>query len=337
MKLLLLVLLFTSSLVLEFVGAVKYPVGITNCGLSSWIPKAPERVISMNQGTTEILLALGLANKMIGTAYLDDEIWSELEDDYDTIEVLSNTYPTGEQIKQLQPDFLYASYSSAFATSHVNYTTDLIGGFLNVEDDCSLTVERSNGENRTHCRQELHDVGIHTYLQEPFCELVEHRPTKLTIDVLLEEIWDIATIFNVMDNGRVVIDNIEDHFQQAIQVSTKGNDGGNGVVIDDTTTSHPIRVLWLDSITSDGEPFAGVCCGAPNIILEHAGAINVLGDVGIEDRKSWEVISWDDVVAADPDLIVVVEASWDTVGKCTYIMVMIVFLFCTFTLSLSVC
>jgi iron complex transport system substrate-binding protein len=33
----------------------------------------------MNQGTTEIMLALDLADGMVGTAYLDDYIWYELE------------------------------------------------------------------------------------------------------------------------------------------------------------------------------------------------------------------------------------------------------------------
>lgn len=97
-----------------------YPVGISNCGISSWIDKAPERAISMNQGTTEILLALGLADRTIGTAYLDDAIWGKLDEAYASIPVLSDSYPTAEQIRELQPDSLYASYSSAFATSHVN-------------------------------------------------------------------------------------------------------------------------------------------------------------------------------------------------------------------------
>ena len=38
-----------------------------------------------NQGTTEIMLALGLSEHMAGTAYLDDHIWSELEDEYNQV------------------------------------------------------------------------------------------------------------------------------------------------------------------------------------------------------------------------------------------------------------
>jgi len=244
---------------------VNYPVGITNCGVSSWIGQAPERAVTMNQGTTEIMLALGLADRMAGSAYLDDEIWQELSEDYNKVPVLSDSYPTPEQLQESQADFLYASYSSAFATSHVNYTKSWL-------DECSLVVGRSNGENRTHCREELHQEGIQTYLQEPFCELVEHRPEKLTLDVLMNEIWDIATIFDVLEEGRIVVDGIQEHFDQALEVSKSIKQEGE-----------PIKVLWLDSISRDGKPFVGACCGAVQIILEHSGATNVFADLGLKD------------------------------------------------------
>lgn len=161
--------------------AIQFPVGVTNYGISSWIDSPPQRALSMNQGTTEVLLALGLADRTIGTAYLDDEIWQQFADEYATIPVLSDTYPTPQQILDANPDFLYASYSSAFATSHVNYTGSGHFAF----EECELVVERSDGTNRTHCRQELHEqAGIQTYLQAPFCEQVADRPESLTLDDL---------------------------------------------------------------------------------------------------------------------------------------------------------
>lgn len=87
-----------SALLLWTAGAVNYPVGITNCGVSSWIDKTPQRAITMNQGTTEIMLALGLVDHLVGTAYLDDEIWQELAEDYAKVPVLSGGYPTPDQI-----------------------------------------------------------------------------------------------------------------------------------------------------------------------------------------------------------------------------------------------
>jgi iron complex transport system substrate-binding protein len=197
------------------VEAVTYPVGITNCGISSWIDATPQRALTMNQGTTEIMLALGLADHMVGTAYLDDEIWQELAVEYAKVPVIATNYPNASQIQALKPDFLYASYKSAFSTKYVNDTSN---DFL---DECNLTVQDPDGTNQTHCRQELHAEGIQTYLQETFCELVKHRPESLTLDVLWDEIWDIATIFNALENGRDLIDSMEKHFEQAKAVSSK--------------------------------------------------------------------------------------------------------------------
>jgi iron complex transport system substrate-binding protein len=78
-------------------SAVDYPVGITHCGVPSWIQSMPERAVTMNQGTTEIDYVIGF--KPIGSHdrncyYLDDEIWSKLEDDSNKVPVLAkDSYP----------------------------------------------------------------------------------------------------------------------------------------------------------------------------------------------------------------------------------------------------
>jgi iron complex transport system substrate-binding protein len=73
------------------------------------------------------------------------------------------------------------------------------------------------------------------------------------------------------------------------------------------------QVLWLDSV-KDGEPYVGACCGTVQTILELAGAVNVMQDVGVDERSTWATVSWEEIAASDPNLIVVVEASWDSVG-----------------------
>jgi ABC-type Fe3+-hydroxamate transport system substrate-binding protein len=74
------------------------------------------------------------------------------------------------------------------------------------------------------------------------------------------------------------------------------------------------QVLWLDSVDADGKPYVGACCGTVQTILELAGAENVMQDVGVDERSTWATVSWEDIAATDPDLIVVIEASWDSVG-----------------------
>ena len=47
----------------------------TNCGVRNTLTKTPERVVTIHQGATEFMLAMGLEDKMVGTAYIDDSIW----------------------------------------------------------------------------------------------------------------------------------------------------------------------------------------------------------------------------------------------------------------------
>jgi len=282
-----------------FVVAVDYPVGVSNCGISSWYQKAPERAVTLNQGTTEIMLALGLADRMVGTAYLDDEIWPELADDYNKVPVIASAYPEANELFKLNPDFLYASYSSAFATSHINYTT-VVG------DECDLAIQRSDNSIRYHCRQELQDLNIQTYLQTPFCELVEHRSDS-SLGELRQEIWTIATIFDVLDNGQTLVDSIQNHFEKALSVTQAANSAAN---------PSPITVLWLDGLNNEGEdPYVGACCGAVQTILDHAGAKNVFEGLGVTEKKSWDKVTWAEIEAKDPDLIVLVDASWDMASE----------------------
>ena len=64
------------------------------------------RAVSTSQFTTEILLAIGAENQILGTAYLDDEILPELKEKYDKIPVLSKGAPTKEQFYALNPNLL---------------------------------------------------------------------------------------------------------------------------------------------------------------------------------------------------------------------------------------
>src|ERR1700741_5334487 len=99
----------------DLVAATEFPVSIENCGVSTTYAYAPKRVFAMNQAATEIMLALGLHERMVGTAFLDDAVLPEFAEAYDTIGVRAPGYPSGELLSLSRPDFIYAAYPSAFA------------------------------------------------------------------------------------------------------------------------------------------------------------------------------------------------------------------------------
>lgn len=74
----------------------------------------PERVLSVNVNTGEQLMALGLGDKIIGTAYNNDKMNEKYREDYDKIPVIAEKSPSLEVVLNQNPDFIYGR-SSAFS------------------------------------------------------------------------------------------------------------------------------------------------------------------------------------------------------------------------------
>lgn len=161
-------------------AAESKPVTLVNNGIEMTYPKAPERAVTLNQHVTEIMLALGLADKMVGTAYLDDQILPELKADYDKVPVLSDKYPSKEVLMAANPDFVYAGWKSGF------------------------------GEKGVGSMQDLDKLGIKSYLQ-----MSSSRPGP-TIDDVFADITNIGRIFRVEDKANELISKMKTDMDQTI-------------------------------------------------------------------------------------------------------------------------
>ncbi len=84
----------------------------------------PQRVVTLNQHATEIMLALGLSDKIVGAAHMDGEIQAEYKEQYNKILVLSDTYPSKDTLLAVKPDFIYG-YNDAFEDKWIG-TADIL-------------------------------------------------------------------------------------------------------------------------------------------------------------------------------------------------------------------
>ncbi|WP_245681643.1 ABC transporter substrate-binding protein [Actinomadura kijaniata] len=150
--------------------AAGFPVRIDNCGVTTTYRRPPTRAVTLNQHTTEIMLALGLERSMVGTAYLDDRILPEYRGAYGRIKVLAGEYPSYETLLAAEPDFVYGGFTSAFADK--------------------------DGRGRGT----LAKAGINSHLS------VESCPNgPVTVETVDAEIRAIAQIFGVRDRGEQVV------------------------------------------------------------------------------------------------------------------------------------
>ncbi|MGL4831409.1 MAG: ABC transporter substrate-binding protein [Propionibacteriaceae bacterium] len=238
------------------------PVTITNCGQQITVDKSPQKMVTLNQGATEVALALQLQDRMVGTAYLDDTISPSNAEAYKKVAVLSQKYPSKEQFLATGPDFAYASYGSAFTEKNLG-TRDVIA-----------------------------KDSIGTYLSPFGCPKGTPK-ADASFDNVWGEVSDVAAIFGVTDRSTNLIDSQKKQLDEVRQKAA-----GQGK-----------KIFWFDS--GDKTPFVGAGAGGPQLLIKTVGATNIFEKLS----GGWADGSWEDVVAAKPDVIVFAEASWDTAAK----------------------
>jgi len=244
-----------------------YPVTVTSCGVSTTVKTRPERAVTLNQGATQVALALGLGDRLAGTAYLDGPIPAKWRTAYDKIPVLSAEYPSKERFLAAQPDFAYASYGSAF-------------------DDTAVGTQR-----------ELAGEGVPSYLSPFGCDDEAQRP-KASWAAVWNEVDSVAKVFGVANRASALR-----RQQQESLDRLRATGAGKG-----------LRVLWYDS--GRKTPFIGAGHGGPQLIIDAVGATNAFANL----PGNWADGNWEEIVAADPDVIVLADASWDTAkGKIAYL------------------
>jgi iron complex transport system substrate-binding protein len=70
--------------------------------------------------------------------------------------------------------------------------------------------------------------------------------------------------------------------------------------------SSETTALWYSSGTDT--PYVGAGIGAPQMIMDAVGLDNVAADV----HDTWTSFSWEQAIEADPDVIVLVDATWNS-------------------------
>ena len=95
-------------------AATGYPVTVENCGNTLTFAKAPERVLATYQNVAEILVALGLTDKIVGVTY--GQAYDPLPEMADAVNGLNWLSPRGqgsaskEVELSTQPDFVLSAY-----------------------------------------------------------------------------------------------------------------------------------------------------------------------------------------------------------------------------------
>lgn len=181
-----------------------FPLTLKNCGRTVTVKAPPQRAVSVDQGSTEILLSLGLADRLAGTATWSDPVMKGLEKANAGVERISENRPSSEKVLDKEPDFLSASFASTLAK----------GGVAP--------------------REQFEKLGVPTYISPADCIGKDNsgggdgaRTAPLTMDSVYTEVRELSQVFSVPERGDVLVKKLQDRVAKA----SEGIDGSKASLL----------------------------------------------------------------------------------------------------------
>lgn len=234
------------------------PLVIDNCGFTTTVSATPQRIVTIKSTSTELLLALGLADRIVATAFHDGPVPEEWAQDASGIPSLGDAVPGREALLEVEPDFVFAGWES-------NLSVDTAGD-----------------------RAELARFGVGTYVAPSACKGEGYRPSPMTFELLFDHFLEAGDVFGAPEAARQLV-----REQRAAL---------DAIV----PSAEPLTALWYSS--GKATPYVGAGTGAPQMMMTAAGLTNIVAEVD----DTWVSINWERVLDADPDVIVLVDAAWNT-------------------------
>ena len=130
----------------------------------------------------------------------------------------------------------------------------------------------------------LEPFGVKVYELTESCTHIMKKG-KASIDDMYADLLNLGSIFNVEDRAKNLVNDYKAELK-----SFKSN----------LETGEPIRAFVYDS--GEDTPFTAGLYAMPTALIEAAGGVNVMN--GFE--KSWGTVTWEEVVAQNPEVIIIV-------------------------------
>ncbi|KOY17934.1 ABC transporter substrate-binding protein [Paenibacillus xylanivorans] len=158
-----------------------YPLSVSNYTTENgaWVAKeqtfdkAPERVVANTQGAAELMIRLGLTDKIVGVAALFGNVPDDIAEEFKKIPVLAEGY-VGKEVT-------------------IGASPDLVMGRGGLFEDADWGVGTVNS---------LNEMSIKTFVQST-------SVTDAKLDNLYQDITELGKIFNVQANAAAYIDQLK--------------------------------------------------------------------------------------------------------------------------------
>lgn len=248
--------------------ATRYPVTIENCGHQVSFDKAPKRVVAIGQTQTEILYALGLGDRVVGTAVWFSPVAKRFEAVNAGVKRLADNDPSFEAVVAQEPDLVTAMFEW-----HVgpNGSVGKRDQFAKLKVPAYVSPSDCVGKDNSGAGD-----GIRTQM--------------FTMELVYRNIREFGQIFDVADRAETLI--AELRAREAKAVAAVAGTGAKDIPV----------TIWFSSRDVKGDAFLAGKNGVPAYILSKLGARNI-----ITTNEEWPLVGWESVAVANPAVIVVVK------------------------------
>ena len=269
-KVLLAVLLVLAVSGAAFADATQYPVKINNGNREVTFEKAPERVVTnCDSNIIELMFALGLEGKLAGYAGFVEEGCNVSPEYQEKLKAIPMTAPGYITLEVL------LGANPDFFLSGYNYGLSIPGD--------------TTGDAITP--EELEKHGIKSYAITESLIRVMKKPV-VSLNDTYNDLKNLGIIFDVQDKAEQVIADMK---LRVMNIESK---------IKELKAEKPVSVFIYQTWNAPDQPPRTVGAQAmPSAILSMAGAKNIFADID----NSYITSSWEEVVARDPEVILLLE------------------------------
>ncbi len=237
--------------------APQAPVTLPVCGQPVTYNAVPQRAVTHGINITELFLALGLADRLVGYGGLRDiqRLPAPLQAQLAQVPDLSSQRMNLESILDVQADFVFSGWSYGFIAGQV-----------------------------TPAR--LADLGVASYVLSESCIRKVARE-RVSLEDTFTDLLNIGRIFRVESRAQQLVDGQRAELQR-IAAALQGIAQRPKVFVYDSGTRIPVTTGRF---------------ATPHAMIEAAGGTNIFDDL----NSSWMLGNWEDVIARNPDWIVIVD------------------------------
>ncbi|HAS8350590.1 TPA: ABC transporter substrate-binding protein [Vibrio vulnificus] len=261
----------TSSLLLLFSGVsfsakTEYPITIKNCGKDITFTKAPEHVVTVGQNSTEIMYMLGLADHVAGTSLWFSPVMEQFKEQNAKIDIIAENIPTFEGILAKKPDMIANQFEWQIGPVGVVATYEQFDELKVPVYTSPADCAKGNDEGGDGVRKEMFDINL-----------------------VYQEINDIAKIFDVQDRGNELVTSLKERERLAKEKVASIKSGTSAV-------------FWFSSADLELDPYVAGKLGPAAYIAKELGIKNI-----IDSDEEWPTVGWETVAKANPSMIVLGE------------------------------